>query len=151
MNFVGPCGVEECMVIVTVVVLLSLAIGFPIQSASEETNALRISADIPAPDTQKYVKIRDARDWRNPYLIVLKDGVDVRANGFRGTVPVSELRRVLVRLPLAAWPYGRVVAVQEMSLRAVGGVDDAPIKANVETIVVALKALDVRVNHWPMA
>jgi hypothetical protein len=116
---------------------------------SQDSKDLKLDTRIPTANRQKYRSIRDAKDWENPYLVVLKDGVDVRAHGYRSTVPVSELRRVLVMLPVSAWPYGTVVAVQEMSLREVGGADDAAIKANLEDTLAVLKALKVHADLWP--
>lgn len=116
---------------------------------SQDSNDLKLDRRIPTANRQKYRSIRDAKDWENPYLVVLKGGVDVRAHGYRSTVPVSELRRLLVMLPASAWPYGAVVAVQEMSLRAVGGADDAAIKANLEDTLAVLKALKVHADLWP--
>jgi hypothetical protein len=110
---------------------------------------LTLDTRIPAADRQKYRSIRDAKDWENPYLVVLKSGLDVRARGYRKTVPASALRRVLVELPVSAWPYGAVVAVQEVHLRAVGGADDAAIKANLSETLAALRALEVLADLWP--
>ena len=112
-------------------------------------NDLTLDPRISAADREKYRSIRDAKDWENPYLIVLRDGVDVRAKGYRGTLPVSELRRALVALPVSAWPYGGVVAVQQIHLRAVGGADDGAIKSNVDETLAVLKVLNVRADLWP--
>jgi hypothetical protein len=140
----------------TVALLLSQAAPAPralstpaIRADPQESNDLKLDTRIPAADRQKYHSIRDAKDWENPSLVVLKDGVDVRAKGYRRTLPVSELRQVLVALPVSAWPYGAVVAVQEMHLRAVGGADDAAIKANLDDTLAALKALKVHADLWP--
>ena len=43
----------------------------------------------------------------------------------RETVAAADLQRVLVDLAVAAWPYGRVVAVQDGGIRSPGGSDDA--------------------------
>ena len=73
----------------------------------------------------------------------------MRAKGYRSTVPVSELRQVLVALPVSGWPYGAVAAVEEMHLRAVDGADDAAIKTNLDGALAVLKALKVRADRWP--
>jgi hypothetical protein len=112
-------------------------------------NDLKLDSRIPTADREKYRSIRDAKDWENPYLVVLRDGVDVRAKGYRSTLPVSELRQALVELPVSAWPYGAVVAVQQIHLRAVGRADDAAIKSNVDETLAVLKALNVRADLWP--
>jgi hypothetical protein len=115
----------------------------------QDSKGLTLDPRIPAADREKYRSIRDAKDWENPFLVVLKDGVDVRAHDYRRTVPVSELRRVLVALLVSAWPYGTVVAVEEEHLRAVDGADDAAIKANLADTLAVLKALDVQADLWP--
>jgi len=120
-----------------------------IQGESESARDLKLDSTIPADDQEKYRSIRDAKDWENPYLVVLKDGVDVRAKGYRSTVPVSELRRLLVALPVSASPYGTVAAVEEMHLRAVDGADDAAIKTKLGDALAVLKALKVRPDRWP--
>ena len=121
----------------------------PAIQESQNPNDLKLDPRIPAADREKYRSIRDAKDWENPYVIVLRDGVDVRAKGYRGTLPVSELRRALVVLPISAWPYGAVVGVQQIHLRAVGGADDAAIKSNVDGTLAVLKALKVHPDLWP--
>ena len=120
-----------------------------LQGESPNASDLKLDSRIPADDREKYRSIRDAKDWENPYLVVLKDGVDVRANGYWRTLPVSELPRALVALPVSAWPYGAVAAVEEMHLRAVDGADDAAIKTNLDDALAVLKALKVRANRWP--
>ena len=120
-----------------------------ISADSQDSKDLKLDTKIPTANRLKYRSIRDAKDWENPYLVVLKDGVDVRAHGYRRTVPVSELRRVLVMLSVSAWSYGAVVAVQEMSLRAAGGADDGAIRANLEDTLAVLKALKVLADFWP--
>jgi hypothetical protein len=120
-----------------------------IQDESQNPNDLKLDPRIPIADREKYRSIRDAKDWENPYLVVLRDSVDVRAKGYRDTLPVSELRQALVKLPVSAWPYGAVVAVQQIHLRAVGGADDAAIKSNVDETLAVLKALKVHPDLWP--
>lgn len=55
----------------------------------------------------------------NPYVIVDATGIEVIAAGIsdgRIRLPVEELRTTLIRLPIRAWPYGRVVAAQGPSI-----------------------------------
>src|SRR5437868_10188721 len=35
---------------------------------------------IPKPDPKKYHSVQDAKDWKNPYLIVRRDGIEHRWN-----------------------------------------------------------------------
>jgi hypothetical protein len=79
-------------------------------------NAAARLQQIPVADPQKYTQLRDMKAWRNPYLIVKPDGLwllDVSNNEERPLRPDQVLSALAV-LPAPAWPYGRVVAVQEV-------------------------------------
>ena len=70
---------------------------------------------IPDPDPSKYEKGQYSKTWENPYLIVRKDGIallDLRNNEERLLRP-DEVLDSLAKLPSSAWPFGRVVAVEE--------------------------------------
>ena len=67
----------------------------------------------------------------------------------RQTVAVADLERMLIGLPLAGWPYGRVAAVEENSIRAGDRSDDKRIANNLEAVLSILKKLDVTVDRWP--
>lgn len=72
---------------------------------------------IPAADQAQIDKMRDMKNWRNPYLIVRTDGVallDVADNAEIRLKP-AELLPALAALPSSNWPYGRVVAAAENS------------------------------------
>src|SRR5215510_7839696 len=66
----------------------------------------RESLPLPTTDSEKYNSIRDANDWQNPYLIVLRDGVAVICNALskneRKTISVDELGDYLSKLPKTA-------------------------------------------------
>jgi hypothetical protein len=70
---------------------------------------------IPPADPQKYVGIREMKSWRNPYLIVSKDGISLFdvGNSIERPLKSNQLLDALAALPPSAWPYGRVVAVEE--------------------------------------
>ena len=105
---------------------------------------------IPAPDPAKYRSILDARDWRNPYLMVRADGIDVRAISAVTGIPAMSPADVvwyLEKLPSIAWPYGLVVAVQENGVRALG--DDDCIRENRDELLRFLKAAGVETELWP--
>jgi hypothetical protein len=96
--------------------------------------------------------IRDARDWHNPKVVIRAEGIEVVSaamEGGRKTVPVDELRELLISLPVRAWPYGRVVLAADLGLRRGDGSDDAPIKRNHDAAEKILEALDVVVDWWP--
>jgi hypothetical protein len=76
---------------------------------------------VPAANHEKYKSVRGAKDWANPYLVVLRDGIEVVSSALpsgRKVVAASALRETLTGLPTTAWPYGRVVAVQENGVRS---------------------------------
>jgi hypothetical protein len=82
--------------------------------APEATPETRIQ-QIPPADPQKYASLKDMKAWRNPYLIIRVDGVGLLDVGDNLTqiLDPDKLPEALANLPAAAWPYGRVVAVQE--------------------------------------
>ena len=122
----------------------------PMQSGSVPMG--RLDPRIGAAALQRYKSVRDAKDWENPYLVIRRDGIEVivkRLPSGRQTVAVAELERTLIGLPVTAWPYGRVAAVQENSIRAGDRSDDKPIADNLEAALAILKKLDVTVDRWP--
>ncbi|MGA8489872.1 MAG: hypothetical protein WB711_05580, partial [Terriglobales bacterium] len=86
----------------------------PAQAASVSPEA-RIQ-QIPPADPQKYTTLKDMKAWRNPYLIVRLDGVGLLdvSNNEQQIVDPDKLPEALAKLPASAWPYGRVVAIQEI-------------------------------------
>src|SRR5690349_15536807 len=74
---------------------------------------------IPKPDPNKYHSVRDAADWKNPYLIVRPDGIEIIGMTPVGRgIAVESIPGVLERLPDSAWPYGLIVAVQDLGILA---------------------------------
>jgi hypothetical protein len=87
-------------------------------------------------------------------LVIGADGIEVIATSLpagRNTVASSDLQRTLIELPVNAWPYGRVVVVQDTGLRASDRSDEEPINRNREAALNILKALRVHVERWPSA
>jgi len=66
----------------------------------------------------------------------------------RKSVAAADLERTLIRLPVTAWRYGRVVAVQENSIGLLDR-DDKSIADNLEAAFGVLKKLDIAVERWP--
>ena len=54
-----------------------------------------------------------------------------------------------MKLPVAAWPYGRIVAVQDIGVKAGDRSDGQLIAANLESSLAVLKQLKVMVYRWP--
>jgi hypothetical protein len=87
----------------------------PEQASHLVTSEVRLQ-QIPPADSEKYGQLTSMKAWRNPYLLVKQDGLwllDVSNNEERPIKP-DQLLATLAALPEAAWPYGRVVAVQEI-------------------------------------
>ena len=92
--------------------------------------------------------MQDAKDWKNPYLVVRRDGIEILGITEAGQgIPVAAVRAKLENLPDTAWPYGLVVARQDYSLRPEG--DDSLIEANRRAVVRVLDRLGVTVDPWP--
>jgi len=106
---------------------------------------------IPKSDPKKYHSVRDATGWKNPFLIVRCDGVGISGINPTGrAIAVEFVRGVLERLPDSAWPYGLVVAVQEVGV--LSGKTDLPrIEANRTKLLKLLKELGIAVDRWPSA
>lgn len=102
-------------------------------------------------DPKVYQGIRDGKSWRNPYLIIRADEIEVAgATGVKGPISVDDVTQFLEGLPVSAWPYGRVVAVQDS--RVVRSEAEEPqIEANRDRLRKQLDDLGVIVNPWPSA
>jgi hypothetical protein len=77
-------------------------------------DAFALLQNIPPANPAKYANLRERKSWQNPYLVVRYDSVGlltrVTANQEQMLKP-GELLDALARLPLSAWPYGRVAAI----------------------------------------
>jgi hypothetical protein len=115
-----------------------------------DTGVSPLKNRIPPPDPNKYRSVTDARDWKNPYLLVQANGIrPISAATGAPTMSPADVVVYLEKLPSIAWPYGLVVAVQENGVRATG--DDARIKRNREELVRLLEEAGIRVSAWPSA
>lgn len=106
---------------------------------------------IPKPDPKKYHSIQDAKDWKNPYLIVRRDGIEIVGMTPVGrAITVESVPGILESLPNSAWPYGLVVAVQDYGIVS-GKTDLARIEASRTKLLNLLKELGIAVDRWPSA
>jgi len=124
--------------------------------APEET-AAAISPEariqqIPSADSAKYAAVRDMKTWRNPYLIVRVDGVGLLdvSNNEQQILDPDKLAEALAKLPMSTWPYGRVVAIQEISA-ASSEEDKAKLRKNRALAAGALESMKVLINWVPSA
>ena len=97
---------------------------------------------IPAADRSQYQ--HHTRDWRNPFLVVVRDGLELKSTAIDGgekTITLDQLRDTLKELPVSAWPYGRVVGYQETPIRS--GDDDEMIRRNWGMMLEILESMDI--------
>ncbi|MDT4965940.1 MAG: hypothetical protein QOJ64_677 [Acidobacteriota bacterium] len=122
------------------------------------SDPISLDSAIPSADPAKYESVRDGSDWRNPYLVIRPDGVELFAGSpvsQRRIVSTDELARTLAKLPLSAWPYGRVVAMQTVGLRngffgsEVWQKDEQIITRNRSETERIMKSLEVAIRLWP--
>lgn len=122
---------------------------------------------IPPPSKARYTAVRSLETWENPYLTVQGNMVtlhvliaDANTSGLgQGSLlrPVGARRRNLdVRLtdlpsalnaiPSSAWPYGRVVAIEEAHETPVA--DRPLVRRNLESVIKTLNDLGVVIYEW---
>jgi hypothetical protein len=124
----------------------------PQEAALSDPAKCALDPRIPGAAQEKITSIRGAGDWENPYFVIKTDGVAVTLRAISQeyeSVPIDELAIRVSRLPLAAWPYGRVVAVQEIGIRS--GNDTAVIARNRASVEKILRSLGLTINWWPSA
>jgi hypothetical protein len=122
---------------------------------------------IPPPSKTRYMAVRSLTSWENPYLTVQGGTVTLHvlladANpsqlGEGGMLrPIGARRRnlderdrdlptALNAIPVSAWPYGRVVAVEEARETPVSA--RAEVRRNMESVIKTLGDLGVVVYEW---
>jgi hypothetical protein len=121
----------------------------PEDAATTASPEARIQ-NIPPADSQKYAGQRDMKAWRNPYLIVRVDGVGLLdvSNNEQQIVDPDKLSEALAKLPGSAWPYGRVVAIQEISASG-SDEDKAKLRKNRALVAGELESMQVVINWVP--
>jgi len=89
----------------------------PDQAALEAAALAQLQA-IPPANPEKYRNMTNMKSWRNPYLVILPEGVGLLdpENNEQRLLKPGEVLRTLAALPASAWPYGRVVVVTENSI-----------------------------------
>ncbi len=92
------------------------------------------------------------KKWRNPYLIVRKDGVallDVEDSA-EIILKNEELLPALAKLPASEWPYGRVVAAAENGVNE-SDQDRVAIRRNKGIVGGLLQGAHIAVDWVPSA
>ena len=122
---------------------------------------------IPPPSKTRYMAVKSLTSWENPYLTVqggmltlhvlladantsgLGEGGLLRPVGARRqdlNIRVSDLPTALNAIPQNAWPYGRVVAVEEAHNIPTNA--RPQVRRNMETTMQTLNDLGVVVYEW---
>ena len=139
------------------------------QAASAEKDQQRVQlARIALPTKSRYVDVHEPGQWANPFLSFDAQMINLRivqadANpstlGQGGLLRPAAARReelqirpknlveALIALPESAWPYGRVVAIEESPL---ADKRQRPmIRRQIEAAIQQLNDLGVVVVEWP--
>jgi hypothetical protein len=109
-------------------------------------------AEVPPADLSAVHRARTPEEWKNPFLVIRREGVELLTSGGStgvNSVSVDRMKDILASLPAGAWPYGRILAVEEISLRS--GNDTELIGRNRKALERMLGDLDIRINWWPCA
>lgn len=122
---------------------------------------------IPPPSKSRYMAVHSLTSWENPYITVqggmvtlhvlmadantsaLGQGGMLRPVGARRQnldIRISDLPTALNAIPQSAWPYGRVIAVEEAHEIPVKA--RPPVRRNVETVLKTLGDLGVVAYEW---
>jgi hypothetical protein len=140
-------------------------------AASAESEDRQQLDSIPPPSKRVYMAIHTRQSWTNPFLIVSKSTVSLSmmypddgpgAGGGPGSsflhpaaarrrvldLRIADLPEALAAIPENAWPYGRVIAVEEDPNEA--RQDRVQVRRNVEATMQVLNDLDVVVYEWPV-
>jgi hypothetical protein len=140
-------------------------------SASErasELNEIRTEiSQIPVPAKSRYLAIKSLAAWENPYLTVqgkmvtlhvtvadanssdLGVGGILRPVGARRqdlNVRTADLASAINAIPQSAWPYGRVVAVEEA--HNIPTADRPVVRTNEEAAMKTLNDIGVVAYEW---
>jgi hypothetical protein len=136
------------LVMATVAVLISCTAAPQTDAAALEATARAHVLAIPQITDEQNRSLAKTKGWRNPYLIVRADGVALLDpdDHLERIVKPEELTQTLGNLPPSAWPYGRVVAVTENSVRSSAD-EDVKIRKNRAVVAGTLEGLQV-VIHW---
>jgi hypothetical protein len=101
-------------------------------------------------DPAKFPVLLASKHWSNPYLVVRPEEVglltDVTANDEKIVKP-EEVLKALAQLPVAAWPYGRAVAILVDAKAASSEQDKIALRRNRGIVAGELQSAHVAI-HW---
>jgi hypothetical protein len=138
------------------------------QKAQQVKDVARQQIDqIPPPAKSRYLAVHTQDNWTNPFLTVGRETIRMRvilpdvnpsANGTGSMLRPADARKqeldirladlptALAAVPSGAWPYGRVIAVEETPIEAKA--DRPAVRRNVEATIQALNDLGIVVDEW---
>jgi hypothetical protein len=165
--FVTGCKKEQQAV--TKVAATAVNAEHSAQAASAARDQQRAQlARIAIPTKSRYVDVHEPGAWANPFLSFDAQMINVRVTladantstiGQGGMLRPSAARRrevqihpkdlveALTALPESAWPYGRVVAIEESPLA--DKKSRPTIRRQIEAAIQQLNDLGVVVDEWP--
>ncbi len=139
------------------------------QAASVERDQQRARlARIALPTKSRYVDVHEPGAWNNPFISIDAKMINLRVTledpstgglGESGMLRPAAARRrelqlrqpdlieALMALPDYAWPYGRVVAIEESPLA--DRRSRPAIRRQMESVIQKLNELGVVVDEWP--
>jgi hypothetical protein len=121
----------------------------------------KLDSRIQSPNPRKYEDVRDGNDWLNPYLVIRPDGIEIISRTSRTTsverklMSRNDLKKMLIDLPVDAWPYGRIIGVGEIGIRSgapnseVWRKDKELIEKNKLKANGVLTSLGIKIKWWP--
>lgn len=137
-------------------------------AAAEDADRQQLDA-IPVPSKNTYMAIHTRESWQNPFLVVGSSTVSLsmlypdqgpanapgdsflRPQAARRRVlelRLSDLPEALTAMPQDAWPYGRVIAVEEDP--AATPQQRRQVRRNIEATMQTLTDLGVVAYEWPV-
>lgn len=137
-------------------VLVGFLIGgflFSIQSCCARETAMTLDSKIKAGQTEQITRVRRSEDWKNPFIVIYDSEVMLTWSHPRKSksIKIEKLAEELSAIPISAWPYGRIVAVQECGI----GSGEQQAKQNRkhawEHIKAVFRELNIVMNPWPSA
>ncbi|MGC2403797.1 MAG: hypothetical protein WA510_28650 [Acidobacteriaceae bacterium] len=138
------------------------------QAEQSRMDAARLDLEqIPPPSKNRYLSVHSKDAYANPFLVVHPQTItltiiyrDRNPNGFDAggmlrpakarteelDIRLADLPRALASLSPDAWPYGRVVAIEESPTAPKN--ERVAIRRNVEATIQILNDLGVVVDEW---
>lgn len=117
------------------------------KKSKRDANALN---HVPDPKVEE-IRLTNRADWPNPIVIVNADSfyliLGLDGQRVQEELNLTDLEKRLKELKLDRWPLGRVIAVQENSLRSPG--ENEKISEKAKEVKQMLELHKVMIELWP--